>query len=370
MGSMTPPKNDTLDWLRLTRSKNIGPITFYKLLEQFGTAEAALEALPDLAKRGGSKSFKAYPKAEAEREMDALDKLGGTFITRAQENYPTLLAQVEDAPPVLSVLGHAHLLKKRTIAIVGARNASLNGKNFARRIAAELGAAGLLVASGMARGLDAAAHEGAMDSGTVAILGGGVGVIYPRENETLYHEIKARGTILSEVPLGTKPHARHFPRRNRIISGMARGAVIVEASLKSGSLITARMALEQGREVFAVPGSPSDPRAAGCNKLIKDGANLIQNIEDILDVLNPIFSSPLAEPNPLSFQQKHPPTPDERETDKARVELQEMLSPSPVTVDELVRNCQFSPATVSLVLLELELAGRLERHPGNRVSLI
>lgn len=367
---MPPPKNETLDWLRLFRSRNVGPITFYKLLEQFGTASAALNALPEMAKRGGAKSFKACPKADAEKEIAALDKLGGRFVLRGQEHYPPLLTQVEDAPPLLSVLGHPHLLSKRTVAIVGARNASLNGKNFARRIAQDLGQAGLLVASGMARGLDAAAHEGALASGTVAILGGGVDVIYPRENEALYHNLIETGAIISEVPLGTKPQARHFPRRNRIISGMARATLVVEASLKSGSLITARMALEQGREVFAVPGSPSDPRAAGCNKLIKEGANLTQNIDDILEVLKPIFASPLSEPKPLDYKQKILPLPDESELEKARGAVQEMLSPAPVTVDELVRNCQFSPATVSWALLELELAGRLERHPGNRVSLI
>ncbi|HEY9081538.1 DNA-processing protein DprA [Magnetovibrio sp.] len=367
---MSPPKNETLDWLRLIRSENVGPITFYKLLERFGTAKAALEALPDMAKRGGAKTFKAYPKAEAEAEIEALSKLGGQIVLRTDADFPPLLSQVEDAPPLLSVLGHSHLLKKRTIAIVGARNASLNGKNFARQLAADLGAAGLLIASGMARGLDAAAHQGAMGTGTVAVLGGGVDVIYPRENEALYRELVERGAIVSEIELGTQPQARHFPRRNRIISGMGRGTVVVEASLKSGSLITARMALEQGREVFAVPGAPSDPRAAGCNKLIKDGANLTQNAEDVLEVLRPILQSPLSEPKQLEFNKKIPSTPDEAEIGKARAEVQEMLSPAPVTVDELVRNCQFSLAAVSLVLLELELAGRLERHPGNRVSLI
>jgi len=367
---MLPPKNETLDWLRLFRSARVGPITFYKLLEQFGTAGAALNALPELAKRGGAKAFKTCSKADAEREMAALGKLGGRFVTRAQDAYPPLLAHLDDAPPVLAVLGHVHLIKKRTVAVVGARNASLNGKNFARKISADLGRAGLLVASGMARGLDAAAHEGAMDTGTVAVLGGGVDVIYPKENAALYHQLVERGALMSEVPLGTKPQARHFPRRNRIISGLARATVVVEASLKSGSLITARMALEQGREVFAVPGSPNDPRAVGCNKLIKDGANLAQNAEDILEVLNPILNSPLSERKPLKFKHNSKTLPDEGELQKARLLIKEMLSPAPVTVDEIVRSCQFSPATVSLVLLELELAGRLERHPGNRVSLI
>ena len=367
---MTPPKNETLDWLRLFRSQNVGPVTFYKLMERFGTAKAALDALPDMAKRGGAKSFKAFPKADAERELEGLDKLGGQMLTRTHEHFPPLLSQVEDGPPLISVLGHTHLLKKRAISVVGARNASLNGKNFARRISADLGAAGLCIVSGMARGLDAAAHEGAMESGTVAVLGGGVDVVYPKENEALYQELCERGAVISEVPLGTKPQARHFPRRNRIISGMARGTLVVEASLKSGSLITARMALEQGREVFAVPGSPNDPRAIGCNKLIQDGANLTQNAEDILDVLRPILSSPLSEPKSLDFQGQKPERVDEKELNSARSTVQEMLSPSPVSVDEIVRSCQFSPSAVSLVLLELELAGRLERHPGNRVSLI
>lgn len=368
---MGTSQNEKLDWLRLIRSDNVGPITFYKLLERFGSAKAALDALPELAKRGGAKrALKACPLAQVEREWEALEALGGVLITRAEDGYPPLLAHIDDAPPILSVLGHAHLLNKRTVAVIGARNASLNGRNFARRIAMELGQAGLLVASGLARGLDAAAHQGALTTGTIAVVGGGVDVIYPRENDTLYEEIKAQGAIISEVDLGTKPIARHFPRRNRIISGLARGTVVVEASMRSGSLITARMALEQNREVFAVPGAPSDPRAQGCNKLIKQGAHLIQNSNDVLEVLNSHMDSALQARKPLDYQQKPHPTPDDKELDLARHEIQEMLSPSPVTVDELIRNCQFSPSTVSLVLLEMELAGRLERHPGNRVSLL
>lgn len=366
---MTLSQSESLDWLRLIRTENVGPITFYKLLERFGTAAAALDALPALAQRGGAgKSFKPCPKADAEREMEALDKLGGVWVTRADETYPPLLAQVEDAPPVLSVLGHAHLLQKRAVAIVGARNASLNGRNFAKRLAAELGQAGLLVVSGMARGLDAAAHEGALASGTVAVLGGGADVVYPRENTSIYEAIKAQGAIVSEVELGTQPQARHFPRRNRIIAGFGRATVVVEASLKSGSLITARMALEQNREVLAVPGAPTDPRAEGCNRLIQQGAQLVQNARDVLDALAGPFGGGLAMPKQLDFQRKPQPAPDERELQNARAEIAQMLSPSPVTVDELVRNCQFSPSTVSLVLLEMELAGRLERHPGNRVA--
>ena len=368
---MATSTNEKLDWLRLIRSENVGPVTFYKLLDRFGTAAAALDALPDLARRGGAKkTLKACPMAEAEREMDACMAQGGHYITRADDGYPSLLAHVEDAPPVLTALGHTHLLTKRCVAIVGARNASLNGCNFAKRIAAELGRAGLLVVSGMARGLDAAAHEGALDTGTVAVLGGGVDVIYPRENAVLYEDLKARGAIISEVMPGTKPHARHFPPRNRIISGMCRGTVVVEATMNSGSLITARMALEQNRDVFAVPGAPSDPRAQGCNNLIKQGAHLVQNAQDVMDVLSSDLSYMLEDPKSLNYIHKDSAPPDDAQLEAARREIQEMLSPSPVTVDELVRNCQFSHSAVSLVLLELELAGRLERHPGNRVATL
>lgn len=366
--SSSSSSNETLDWLRLIRTENVGPVTFYKLLERFGTAAHALDALPDLAKRGGKKSFTPYPKTQAEDEIAALTALGGQHVTRADKAYPPLLAHVEDAPPVLTVLGHPHLLSKKCVALVGARNASLAGRNFARRMSAELGRAGYMIASGMARGLDAAAHEGALDTGTAAVLGGGVDVVYPRENADLYNAIRERGVLVSEVEPGTKPQARHFPRRNRIISGLARGTLVVEASMKSGSLITARMALEQNRDVFAVPGAPSDPRAQGCNKLIKDGAHLTQSAEDVLDVLESGLSTTLKAPKPLDFRAKPPPEPDATELHKARGEIQEMLSPTPVTVDEIVRSCQFSLSTVSLVLLEMELAGRLERHPGNRVA--
>ena len=302
--------------------------------------------------------------------MEALAKLGGTLICRADDAYSPLLAQVEDAPPVISLLGHPHLLKKRTIAIVGARNASINGQNFARSLAGELGENGFLVISGMARGVDTAAHEGALGSGTIAVVAGGVDVVYPKQNQGLYERLITEGAIMSEIELGTQPQARHFPRRNRIISGAARGTVVVEAGLKSGSLITARMALEQGREVFAVPGSPLDPRSAGANRMIKEGAQLTESAEDIFEALESLIRRPLEERKPLEYKGKLPDPPDVQQTDEARVQIIALLSPSAVTVDELVRSCQFSVAIVSLVLLELELAGRLERYAGNRVALI
>lgn len=256
------------------------------------------------------------------------------------------------------------------MAEVGARNASLNARNFARKIAADLGAGGLLVVSGMARGKDTAAHEGALETGTVAVLDGGVDVVYPKENQDLYDNLVQSGVIVSEMPPGTKPIARHFPQRNQIISGMSRGVVVVEAPPRSGSLITARLAAEQEREVFAVPGSPLDPRASGANKLIRNGATLTESAEDIFESLNDLFSRPLSEGEPLDFLGTSPSQPDENKISKARAVIKENLSPSAVSVDEIIRNCQFSPPAVAMVLLELELAGRLERHPGNRVSLI
>ncbi len=363
--------SEKLDWLRLIRSENVGPITFYRLIERFGSAARALKALPDLARRGGrSKGIKVCSKAAAEAEMAEMEKVGAILVGRDEPAYPPLLACVEDAPPLIGVRGHPHILEKSALAVIGARNASLNGQKFARRLAADLGRGGKLVVSGMARGIDASAHEGALETGTVAVLGGGVDVIYPKENAALYQEIVARGAVISEMAPGTVPQARHFPRRNRLISGICRGVVVVEASPRSGSLITARLALEQGREVFAVPGSPLDPRARGANGLIRQGATLVESAEDILRAMEELFRTPLASPQagPPSGPPAAPP--GEGELAAARARIEECLGPAPVSVDEIIRNGQFSPAVVSMVLLELELAGRLERHPGNQVSLI
>jgi len=363
--------DEKLAWLRLIRSENVGPITFYRLLDQFGTAQQALAALPDLARKGGrKKKILVCNKADAQREMDALHALGGQIVARDEDAYPPLLTHVEDAPPVLSVCGHPHLLKKKSVAIVGARNASLNGCKFAGQLARDLGEGGLLVVSGLARGVDGAAHAAALESGTIGVQGGGVDVVYPRENAPLYKEMVARGAVIAEPALGTKPQARHFPRRNRIISGMCRAIVVVEASPRSGSLITARMALEQGREVFAVPGSPLDPRAKGTNSLIRDGAHLLENAQNIFSELENLQNVPLEEGKNEYFQSVNMVQPDEDELVDARQVIVESLSISPVCVDEIIRQCQISASTVQTVLLELELAGHLERHPGNKVSSI
>lgn len=361
---------EKLAWLRLIRSENVGPITFFKLLSRFGNAASALDALPELAKRGGrGGGLRICPAADAEEEWHRLESLGGMLVAWGESTYPPLLGHIPDPPPLLSVLGQAALLKKRAVALVGARNASSNGRTFAKTLASELGDHGLLVVSGMARGIDAAAHEGALAKGTVAVLGGGVDVVYPRENASLYDRLKETGAVISEVPPGTTPQARHFPRRNRLISGMARGVAVIEAGLRSGSLITARLALEQGREVFAVPGSPLDPRARGTNKLIRDGAALTESADDILAILG-TENVRLREPDRPEFAAAATPQADDSELDGARAKILEALGPAPTTVDELLRNCQFSQAVASGILLELELAGRLERHPGGKVSLI
>ena len=353
------------DWLRLSRTERIGPVTFHNLIARFGSAGAALDALPDMAKRGGGKSFVLPDATDAARELEALAKLGGRMIASCEADYPHGLAALDAPPPLISVLGHPHLLKKEMVAIVGARNASALARKFADTLARDLGFAGLVVASGMARGIDAAAHEAALAVGTVAVVAGGVDVIYPPENDKLYERIKNQGVIISEMRLSEAPQARHFPRRNRLISGLSRGVVVVEAAEKSGSLITAQCALEQGREIFAVPGSPLDPRARGANRLIKDGATLTESAEDILAVLLPMLGGDFREPDAPA-----PPAPQnwDAEADRIRARVEEALSPAPVAIDELIRQLGAPAGAVLTVILELELAGRCTRHPGNRVS--
>lgn len=364
-------ETERIAWLRLIRSENVGPITFRQLLSRFETAERALAALPDLAaKAGRRKSLRVYPRADAEKELARLAGFGGRLLACCEPDYPPALAALDDSPPVLQCLGSISLGPRPAVAIVGARNASANGRRIAETLARDLANAGLLVASGLARGIDSAAHQGAGANSTTAVLAGGVDVIYPPENESLYGEIREAGLILAEMPFGTRPQARHFPRRNRIISGMSLATLVVEAAPRSGSLITARYALEQGREVMAVPGSPLDPRARGCNALIRQGACLVESAEDVMEVISPLLSPRL----PGALRPASGPTaaPETRESDIeiARGGLLELLGATPVMVDELIRRCQVSPAVVTMALLELELAGRLERLPGNRVALL
>lgn len=361
--------------MRLSRTESVGPVTFYALLRRFGSAGAALDALPRL-----SRPVSPIARNEAEAELAGLDRLGARLVCWGEPLYPPALAQIEDAPPVLTVLGDPQLLQAPMVAVVGARNASANGRRLARELAAGLGEAGIVLISGMARGIDAAAHIGALDSGSIAVVAGGADVVYPEENRGLYDALRERGAVVAELPLGTEPQARHFPRRNRIISGMALGIVVVEAAAKSGSLITARFALEQGREVFAVPGSPLDPRARGANDLLRNGATLTETAADVVVQLGPLLQGrqplPIAPPQPrlpLPRPSSSPALPAAAprpiSDDSALDLLVEKLGASPVAVDELVRQCQLSAAAVATLLLELELAGRIERHPGNLVSL-
>lgn len=356
--------------LRLIRSENVGPITYRGLVQRFGSAQAALDELPALARGGGrAKSLRIPSAADAEREIENLARIGGTMLMLGEADYPRLLAAIEDVPPVLSVLGKPSLLTDRTIAIVGARNASGIGRKFGRDLAAELGRLGFLIVSGLARGIDAAAHEGALATGTVAVMAGGVDIVYPRDNTALYQSIKESGAIVSEQPLSLNPVARHFPIRNRIVSGLSLGVVVVEASLRSGSLITARLAGEQGREVMAVPGSPLDPRSRGSNKLLREGAALIEDAADVVAALGSLPGR-LAETEGNSGPLQPPPKLLESEVENARREVMALLGPVPLQVDEIIRQCHLSPPVVALVLLELELSGRVERYPGNRIATV
>jgi len=361
---------ETLDWLRLIRSENVGPRTFFRLLERFGSAAVALEQVPDLARKGGKRTIVLASKAEAQRELAAWKAIGAKLVAWGEPDYPELLAAIDDPPPLLGVRGHLHLLRKPCVAIVGARNATLAGQKFTQQLAYDLGQAGFVVVSGLARGIDTAAHRGAMPTGTVACMATGLDVVYPPENDKLYEDLCSLGAAVSEMPPGTQPQPSLFPRRNRLISGLCYGVVVIEATPKSGSLITARVALDQGREVFAVPGSPTDPRAQGPNDLIRHGAVLTEGVGDIVQALAAVLAKPVADPAGDGYRSENIGILDEVELVPARRALLSVLGSAPVTVDTILRECQFSAAVVATVLLELELAGRLERHPGSQVSLI
>jgi DNA processing protein len=355
-----------IDWLRLIRSDNVGPRTFRSLINHFGSARSALERLPDLARRGGAaRPGRICSEQDALAELAASKKLGVHLLAPGELGYPARLAALDDAPPLLGVRGAQEMLMRPMIAIVGSRNASGAGLKFAGTLSRDLGEAGFAIASGLARGIDQAAHRASLASGTVAVLAGGHDRIYPPEHEDLLAELIASGgAAISEMPMAHVPRARDFPRRNRLISGVALGVVVIEAAHRSGSLITARIAAEQGREVFAVPGSPLDPRAAGTNDLIKQGATLTTEASDVINAVQPIMGRPLE----LGEPHDEPLTSEPDAGDRARII--DLLGPSPILLDDLIRMAGSSPAIVRTVLLELELAGRLERHGGGLVSLI
>ena len=360
-----------LDWLRLIRSDNVGPRTFRDLVNHFGGARAALQALPGLARRGGAAGAQRIcPVEEAAAELKAAKARGVALIALGEPDYPARLQMIDDPPPLIAVRGQLSVLARPTVAIVGSRNASAAGVKFAQVLARDLGSAGYAIVSGLARGIDAAAHRASLLTGTIAVLAGGHERIYPAEHVGLLDEIMPHGAAVSEMPLAWEPRARDFPRRNRLISGLAVGVVIVEAARRSGSLITARFAGEQGREVFAVPGSPLDPRAEGTNGLIKQGATLVTQAADVIAVLEPILGRGFDLPPVEEPAQDALGPPDHEPGEDERSRIVSLLGPSPTAIDDLVRLSQTSPAIVRTVLLELELAGRLERHGGGLVSLL
>ena len=374
---MTLAQAEAFARIRLLRSPNVGPVSYVQLLRRFGCGVAALEALPDLASRGGGR-YSAAPVARIEAEILAVRRAGARYLFHDSPDYPPLLLQAEGAPPILIARGDAGLAARPTVALVGARNASAAAMKLAAMFASELSARGFVVVSGLARGIDGAAHKGALggalagagegatnDGGTIGVIAGGIDVTYPPEHADLQQEIAAQGLLLTEQPPGTEPLARHFPARNRIIAGLAIGTVVVEAAPKSGSLITARLAGELGREVMAVPGSPLDARSHGCNQLIRDGATLVQSADDVIEALSDFHGAPqlrlrepVAEPLPIAEAADHVP-----------INIIGLLNTAPVGVDDLIRLSGASPGAVQMALLELELAGQLMRHAGGRVSL-
>ncbi len=363
-------RSQRLAWLRLIRSENVGPATFRALVNEFGGAEAAIEALPVLSRRGGAQNIRLYNEDEAEAELAAAEALGAQLVAMGEPGYPPALAAVDAPPPLLYVKGDLALAERPIVALVGARNGSAVGQKFTRSLATDLGLEGFVIASGLARGIDTAAHLAALERGTIAVLAGGIDNVYPPENEDLQRAIAERGLLLTERAPGFSPRGKDFPRRNRLISGISLGVVVVEAAERSGSLITARFAGEQGREVFAVPGSPLDPRAAGTNNLLKQGAGLVTSASDIVEALAPMLGRPPAPKTELASSDGHPPPPLPEIGESEREQIIGALGPSPVDIDEVIRATGLEARKVHIVLLELDLAGRLQRHGQQLVSLI
>ena len=361
-------EDQRIDWLRLIRAENVGPRTFRILVNQFGGAGPAVRLLPELARRGGRSILNIPSREDAEREMAEAARLGVRYVALGEAHYPKLLREIDDPPPLLAVRGDAVIFSRPAIAIVGARNASVAGLRYAAALAREFGEAGFAVVSGLARGIDAAAHRASLGSGTIAVLAGGHAKPYPAENKNLLEELIESGAAVSEMPHRWEPRAKDFPRRNRLISGLAAGVVVVEAAERSGSLITARLAGEQGREVFAVPGSPADPRAGGTNRLIKQGATLVTSAADVIESLKPTLG--LSTPSMVREPDIVVPAETTSTADELRARVTSLLGSTPVALDDLVREAKAKASDVQVALLELELAGRIERHGGGMISLI
>ena len=367
---LTPPhhEEERLIWLRLLRSRRVGPATFFRLLKEHGSAELALRALPDVARAAGVADYQPFGEDAAISELRAGKLAGARLIAFGEADYPVLLGELDDAPPLIWILGDTKLLSHPMIALVGARNASSLGTRMARRLATDLTEAGFVVVSGLARGIDAAAHVGAKDTFTVAVMAGGVDVVYPSENAVLAQEIPENGLLLSEQPMGLRPHARHFPQRNRIISGLCQAVVVVEAAARSGSLITARCALDQGREVLAVPGHPFDARASGCNMLIRDGATLVRGADDVIGILTSASEDP-ASTSEVAEVPPGPPGRTKATTEQLHRDILARLGPSPLAEDQLIRDLELAAADVASALLNLELEGKIDRQPGGLLNL-
>ena len=358
------------DWLRLSRTPTVGPVAFQGLIRRYGDAHAALEALPDIFKKRGKHTRLSIPSQDKiEQEMLAMEEFNIRLLAACEPDYPLYLKAIDPPPPLICVYGNVRLLHEPCVAIIGSRNASAIGMRFARQIAGELGDAGYTVVSGLARGIDTSAHHGALETGTVAVLGGGVDHVYPKQNSELYQEMVEKGALVSESPLGYRATARDFPRRNRIISGLSMGVVVIEAAERSGTLITARYALEQNREVLAAPGSPLDPRTKGCNRLIRQGAGLIETSEDVINALTDLSPPGLAEPttkyqdNTIDWQVM------ENDIDKAYNSLLALCSPTPTPRDEIIRQSELPFAVAAAALMELELTGDILIEGDGRICL-
>ncbi len=376
--TLTPPttEEDELSFLRLARSRRVGATTFHRLLKDHGSAAAALDALPGIARAAGSSDYSPCPPGVAEAERAAGRRAGARLLLPGGPGYPADLLDFPDAPPLLWARGRVDLLARPRVAVIGARNASSLGQRMARKLAEEMGRAGFAVVSGLARGIDAAAHDAALPTGTIAVMAGGIEVIYPPENRDLAGRIAAEGLLLSELPPGTEPQARHFPQRNRIIAALSRATLVVEAAARSGSLLTARMALDYGREVMAVPGHPMDARAAGCNMLIRDGAVLIRGAEDVIEAMG-LAAAPRPDPRPPSQPDTPPQPAAEKAVEKTvakaagtglRARLLALLGPAPTPEDTVIRDLGIDAATLSREVIGLEIEGEITRHPGGLLS--
>lgn len=361
---------DLINILRLIRSENVGPRTFYNLVKFCGSVEVALEKAPSMSLRGGkAKAIKICSEKSALEEIDKVEKFGAKLISYKDRFYPKLLKNIADPPPIITILGNVELLQSNIFAIVGSRNASANSCNFAEKIATSLGRAGIVVASGLAKGIDGFAHKGSLETGTIAVVAGGIDKIYPPENERLFHAIAGRGCIIAELPFGAIPRAQNFPQRNRLISGISIGVAVIEATIASGSLITARVAAEQGRDVFAVPGSPMDPRSTGNNKLLKEGAKLVTCAEDILEEIRETKFDFNENSRERVFEEMVLKI-DEKELVEYQKKLLNNLDSYPIDINLLVEITEIPFSILTLLITELELAGRIERYAGNKIALI